>query len=176
MTTLEPSSPGFEYQTLILGLLGEDDPGDVASATPAAWRALAAEAGDRLTTRPADGEWSLVQLLGHAADAELVLATRLRWILAEERPPIAAYDQDHWVDALDHEAADPAALLDLFEAVRRSNVALWARSTPEQRARIGMHSERGPESFELTFRMLAGHDRFHLDQARRTLDTVLASG
>jgi hypothetical protein len=32
-----------------------------------------------------------------------------------------------------------------------------------------MHSERGPESFDLTFNLAAGHDRFHLDQARRAL-------
>ena len=40
--------------------------------------------------------------------------------------------------------------------------------------RYGVHAERGTESFELLFRMLAGHDRFHLDQARRTLEAVRA--
>jgi hypothetical protein len=35
-----------------------------------------------------------------------------------------------------------------------------------------MHSERGPESVDLMFRMLAGHDRFHLNQMRTTLATV----
>jgi len=38
-----------------------------------------------------------------------------------------------------------------------------------------MHAERGPESYELMFRMLAGHDRFHLDQMRRTLATIRAA-
>jgi hypothetical protein len=33
-----------------------------------------------------------------------------------------------------------------------------------------MHAERGPESFDLAFRMIAGHDRFHLAQARRALE------
>jgi hypothetical protein len=35
-----------------------------------------------------------------------------------------------------------------------------------------MHEERGPESFDLLFRMIAGHDRFHLAQARRALEAV----
>jgi hypothetical protein len=35
-----------------------------------------------------------------------------------------------------------------------------------------VHSERGNESFDLLFRMIAGHDRFHLAQARRALDAV----
>lgn len=33
-------------------------------------------------------------------------------------------------------------------------------------------AERGPESYELTFRLIAGHDRFHLAQAERTLATI----
>ncbi len=36
-----------------------------------------------------------------------------------------------------------------------------------------MHAERGPESFDLCFRMLAGHDRFHLAQAKRALEAVV---
>jgi hypothetical protein len=39
---------------------------------------------------------------------------------------------------------------------------------------VGLHAERGPESFDLLFRMIAGHDRFHLAQARRALDVVAA--
>ena len=35
-----------------------------------------------------------------------------------------------------------------------------------------MHAERGPESSDLTFRMIAGHDRFHVAQARRALDAI----
>jgi hypothetical protein len=35
-----------------------------------------------------------------------------------------------------------------------------------------MHAERGPESYELTFKMMAGHDLLHLDQARQTIDAV----
>jgi hypothetical protein len=52
---------------------------------------------------------------------------------------------------------------------------LWRRTPVEQRSRYGIHRERGPESYELTFRLLAGHDRFHLDQARRALEQVRAT-
>ncbi len=60
----------------------------------------------------------------------------------------------------------------LFTALRRSNVDLWSGRPPEDRARVGIHTERGPESYELTFRLVAGHDRVHLGQARRALDQV----
>ena len=35
-----------------------------------------------------------------------------------------------------------------------------------------LHAERGPETLELSFRLIAGHDRFHLAQAHRALDAV----
>jgi hypothetical protein len=35
-----------------------------------------------------------------------------------------------------------------------------------------MHGERGLESFDLSFRPIAGHDRLHADQARRALSAV----
>jgi hypothetical protein len=46
---------------------------------------------------------------------------------------------------------------------------MWAASSEQERARVGMHTERGPESFELMFRLIAGHDRVHHGQAVKTL-------
>ena len=127
-----------------------------------------------LRTPPAEGEWSMIQLLGHFADSELVVGTRYRWIVAHDTPELMPYDQDLWVDRLRHQTAGPAELLDLFAALRRANLALWERVPPEERARYGNHQERGAESYDVTFRLQAGHDRFHLDQARRTVDAVIA--
>ena len=59
----------------------------------------------------------------------------------------------------------PTSLVAQFDALRRANLALWERFGASHGARIGMHSERGPESYDLTFRLAAGHDRVHL--ARR---------
>ena len=64
---------------------------------------------------------------------------------------------------------DAADLLSVFAALRVANLAMWRRSTEADRARVGLHAERGPESYDLSFRMIAGHDRFHLRQARATL-------
>ena len=63
-------------------------------------------------------------------------------------------------------------LLALFEPLRAANLALWRRTSEADRERIGLHRERGPESYRLTFTLIAGHDRLHLDQARRALAAV----
>ena len=169
----DPVTEAAAYQEHLLGLLGPDDPAEVQAGAVDAWRALIAEAGDSVAERPRAGEWSVQECLAHALDAEMVSGARYRWIVAHDEPPLIGYDQDLWVDRLHHgRGEDPNQLLALLEALRAANLAMWARSTAEERARIGMHAERGPESYDLTFRLLAGHDRFHLAQTRRALDAL----
>ena len=137
---------------------------------------MLAEAGPDVRTPPEPGEWSVLECLGHLADGELVVSGRYRWIIAEDTPAIVGYDQALWVAHLRHRDDDPDELVAQFEALRRANLALWARFGASHGERIGMHSERGPESYDLTFRLAAGHDRVHLGQARRALATVRAGG
>lgn len=169
MSSPDPVREARAYQASLLAALGDDDPAEVQRATPATLRGLIAEAGDRLRVRPEPGEWSVLECVGHIVDAELVCSGRYRWILAHDEPELLGYDQDRWVAGLRHGDDDPAELLALFDALRASNLALWERTAPEQRARVGHHRERGPESLDLTFRLLAGHDRVHVAQARAVL-------
>jgi hypothetical protein len=159
------------YQSYLLALLGPDDPAVVQERTASTLRALVDRAGPDLRTRPEPTEWSVLQCLAHIADAEIVMSGRFRFVLAQDEPPLVGYDQDLWVDTL-HVDDDPEDLLRVFEALRPANVSLWRATTAEQRARVGMHAERGPESFDLAFRMIAGHDRFHVAQAERALAAV----
>ncbi len=168
----DPITEPKAYQDHLLSLLGEDDPGQVQLGTPEAWRAMLSGA-EAAPVRPAPSEWSAIECLAHAVDAEVVMSARYRWILAHDEPPLIGYDQDLWVDRLHvGRGNEPEELLQLFKPLRFANVALWANASEDDRARVGMHAERGPESFALCFRMLAGHDRFHLAQARRALEAL----
>jgi hypothetical protein len=114
----------------------------------------------------------VLELVGHLVDAEIVMSGRYRWTISQDKPPLLGYDQDLWVARLQHNGAQPEELLAVFSALRTANLRLWRTSTAEDRNRVAMHSERGPESYGLMFRMLAGHDRFHLNQMRNTLRAV----
>jgi DinB superfamily len=168
----DPVTEADAYRDMLLGLLGERDPAEVQAEHPPQLEDVLKEAGPDLRARPAEGEWSVVELMGHLLDAEIVLAARYRWILAQDRPELIGYDQDLWVRELRHQDDDPHEMLALFTALRRANLDLWARTPSDRRDRVGLHAERGPESFDLSFRMLAGHDIFHLAQMRRTLSQV----
>jgi hypothetical protein len=174
VTSPDPVTQAKAYQQSLLTALGDDDPADAQATTPDRIRRLIAAAGPDIRTKPAPREWSVLECIGHVTDAETVMSARYRWVLAHDQPELIGYDQDLWVDGLRHNADDPAELLAVFEALRTANLALWRRSSPEQRARVGLHRERGPESYELMFRLLGGHDRVHLDQADRALAAVRA--
>jgi hypothetical protein len=160
------------YRAPVLEALGADDPVAVQESEPELWRRLIEQAGAHLRTKPEPGEWSVLECLGHMADSELVTSGRYRWILSEPEPTLAGFDQAGWAEAMGHSSADPASLLDFFGGLRRANVALWRRTPAADRARVGLHAERGPESYELLFRMQAGHGRVHRAQAERALAHV----
>jgi hypothetical protein len=171
MTRMTPGEADA-YRKPVLDALGASDPVEVQEAEFEAWQKLIESAGDDLRERPDDEEWSVVELLGHMTDSELVTSTRYRWVLAEDEPPLLGYDQEAWTATFNHQSDDPELVLTLFGALRLANLDLWERTLPEDRARFGVHAERGPESFELLFRLQAGHGLVHLAQAARALATV----
>ncbi len=103
----------------------------------------------------------------HLAESEVVFAWRVRLVLAHDQPPITGYDQDRWAERLGYDNADAMEALQTFSVLRRSNLRLLERASPEERARFGVHSERGNESIAHMMKLYAGHDRLHLAQIAR---------
>lgn len=170
--TIDPVSEGHAYREMLFGLVGSQDALDIAEGTGTRLRGLVADASDALRTRPEPSEWSVLEVVAHIVDAELVCATRYRWTIAHDEPELIGYDQDRWVDRLGANEADPHDLLEMFDVLRRANVRLFRTATSEDKRRVAHHTERGPESVADLFRLMAGHDLFHIEQAQRTLERV----
>lgn len=161
------------YSAALLELLSDRDPVAVLRETPDALREdLALFSPSQLGLREAPGKWSARMVIAHLADSELVGAFRLRMILAQERPAIAAYDQDDWADHLGYEQADVEERLERFTVLRRSNLDYWANASAAELARVGLHAERGEESLERMRRLYAGHDLAHRRQLARIRQAV----
>jgi DinB superfamily len=92
-----------------------------------------------LDQRPAAGEWSVAELVGHLWDAEIAYGFRARIILTRDRAPLIGYDQEAWARL----ARPPLAeLLAAFAALRTANLVL-IRGTPVSLwDRLGIHEER----------------------------------
>jgi DinB superfamily len=163
----DPVADPQGYQRELLALLGAHDPADVLAATPSAvrqqTRGLSDEQVDR---RPAPGEWSVAELLGHLCDSEIAFAFRARLVLAQDGPPLVGYDQDAWARLPRPPFAD---LLEAFTALRTANLALVRRTPEASWDRVGHHEERGATSFRLLVQTVAGHDRAHLRQLQQAI-------
>jgi hypothetical protein len=108
------------------------------------------------------GKWSGRTLLTHLAQMEMVFATRLRFALADDGYTVQSFDQDPWM-AAEHDA-DGLAALEAYLALRRLNLGLARRLTPDQRRRTCAHPDFGTIDVEWLLVQVAGHERHHLPQ------------
>ena len=160
------------YVRALLDLLGERDPLDVAAELVPWLEARLSGLDEAAIRRPeAPGKWSVVEIVQHLADSELVLGWRTRLILTEDRPAIQGYDQDAWARALRYADVPLALAMDQLRAARAANLRIWRALAPADRERVGRHTERGPESLDLLIRLVGGHDLVH----RRQIDRVLTA-
>lgn len=125
---------------------------------------FAPESEETLHHRPAEGEWSAVEVVGHLADLDAFNRTqRFNAILMEENPALPAYEPDARVAEANYQALSATDALDLFKRERDLITALLETLRPHELARTGMH----PRDGQRTLRQLAdmrNHDRMHLDQ------------
>lgn len=124
---------------------------------------------EQLGRAPAPGEWSAWQVVEHLADADMVFGIRIRMIVTQERPTLVGFDQNAWAARFAALDGDPHTTIARWQAVRRTNLKIYASLSAKELQRVGVHSERGPESAELILTLLAGHDLTHIDQLRRCL-------
>ena len=165
---LPPALRAYVDETL--ALLGDRDPITVLEETPTWLAARTDHLAESVLQRPeGPGRWSIAQVLAHLADCEIVFGWRARMTLCEDRPVIQGFAQERWEERFDYAGADPAEALHAFATMRRWNLHVWRAAAPGDMERVGMHTERGPETFDRLLRMTAGHDLRH----RRQVDRIL---
>ena len=132
-------------------------------------QALAKVPAEAMRWRPAPGEWSVHEIVVHCGDSETTSASRIRYVLAEERPVIAGYDQEAWAVRLDYHHLPIEPALAATGAVRANTAALLRTLPDEAWERAGTHSETGSYSAEEWLRIYAVHLHDHADQIEANL-------
>ena len=158
------------YVRALLEVLGERDPLEVMEELDG-WldRRFSGVPEAALRHPEAPGKWSAADVVQHLADSELVLGFRMRMILTEDRPAIQGYDQDKWAGTLRYPEVPLAESRAQLAALRAANLRVLRRLGPAEMQRVGVHSERGPESLGHLIRLMGAHDLVH----RRQIDRVL---
>jgi hypothetical protein len=121
-----------------------------------------------LRYKPSPEKWSILEILGHLADIEIVYAYRLRQMLADEKPVIAPMDQDAWAKHLGYMDAPAPELVAAYGLNRHQNVRLLKRLKLTDLAKSAFHPEyqKNRTVAELVEQM-SGHGANHLGQIEK---------
>ena len=162
-----------EYRERIFRTLGSHQPLEVLQQTPALlWDWMEAHPAAMWKQQPSPDQWSAAQILSHLAEGELVFAYRIRMIVRSSGTDIQGFDQDVWMEKCKYLTDDPALAVQVFDAVRKTNLAYIRSLQPGDYENYGIHSERGKETVGDLLRMCAGHDLNHLRQIEERLNPI----
>jgi hypothetical protein len=126
--------------------------------------ALAGATDEQLDARPAPGKWTAREVVHHLADSEMTAASRLRLLVATDRPQILGYDQDQFARKLFYDRPI-AASLEAFKAARRTTAEILERMSDADWARAaGTHTEHGPYTADSWLEIYAAHAHAHAEQ------------
>ncbi len=139
-------------------------------ALPAEVRAVVEPLDDRAQrARPAPGEWSVIEILGHLVDKLELWRERVDRIVREERPFLPGYDQDASVRDRGYQSANGTALLAaVADACERFAVTTAALSE-DMLAREGVHGEMGRITLRDCVAMPVEAATAHLAQMRAAI-------
>jgi hypothetical protein len=160
------------YRRRVLGYLGKRDPEAVLADTPQALaNTLASVPASFLASRAEAGRWSIVEIAGHLADAELAFGWRIRNVLATPGVRLPWWDENLWSEKLGYARMPLSICLSSFAAQRAANLAVL-RSVPHVAfvLAFGVHERRGRQTLGDLVALEAAHDLNHLRQIRRLLD------
>jgi hypothetical protein len=166
------SAAASAYVRALLDLLGPRNPLEVlGELLPWLDHRLRGVVDATLRRPEKPGKWSVIDVIQHLADSDLVAGFRIRMVLSEDRPVLQGYDQDRWASEFRYREVSLSQALDQLRGLRMANLHLWKHLTPAQLERVGLHSERGPESAGHIIRLMAAHDLVH----RRQTDRIFAA-
>jgi DinB superfamily len=118
-----------------------------------------------LRYKPSPEKWCVLEILGHLADVEIVYGYRLRQMLADAKPVIAALDQDAWARNLNYLNTPPSELVAFYGLGRHHNLRLLRSLKASDFSKSAFHPEMQREMTvaDLVERM-GRHGAAHLQQ------------
>jgi hypothetical protein len=117
--------------------------------------------GDKAGHRYAEGKWSVREVVGHMADADLVFLYRLVSIARGETKPLPGFDENGYAALAGHDSLPWRAVLASWRGVSQAASALIAAIDPRGWERLGAANGVSLTPRDI-LRVLIGHERHHL--------------
>ncbi|HEY1189959.1 MAG TPA: DinB family protein [Gemmata sp.] len=118
----------------------------------------------QLTAHPVPGRWSTLEVVCHVSDFELILADRMKRIIAmaAEVPLLLVADEDQFVKELGYQERDVEEELAVVGALRAQMARIIRGLKPEQLQLTGNHNKRGLLTLEKVLGMAINHIPHHV--------------
>ncbi len=107
-------------------------------------------------------KWSIKELLGHMIDTEQIMSYRALSFYRGEKQSLAGFNENEYVREANFDKIPYSDLLERYEIVRKSSVALFKSFDAAQTAKIG-EANHNEMSVRALVYMIAGHEIHHLN-------------
>ena len=162
LSTLEPS---FNSPESIIGIM---------ISTPAVLRSLSSSlTAEKWRQEPTRDDWALNEIVCHLRDTEIEIhQLQLELMIERAGAFIPRPDTSVWANEREYLNVDgPTALAD-FASARLVNLAKLNHSDGEIWSRQARHAIFGPTNFLEVTSFIADHDRMHVQQAWKTIQSL----
>lgn len=119
--------------------------------------------------RPAEGEWSAVEVIGHMYDKMEAWTQRVQRIASEDAPLLPGYDQDVYVRERGYQQANVAALFGQMAQACEDFARIVEQLPDSALQRSGVHSETGPITLAQCIEAPLNSVALHLEQFKTAL-------
>ena len=117
---------------------------------------------EQLTSRPISGKWSVLEVVCHLSDFEIVYADRIKRVIVENEPTMFGGNPDDFAARLAYHDRDINEELALIENIRTHLTRILRKLPAQDFQRRGIHSESGPLTLETLLGRITGHILHHV--------------
>jgi uncharacterized damage-inducible protein DinB len=132
------------------------------NATQKLIRPLPAE---KLLYRYAENKWTIKEVLVHIIDDERIYAYRAMCFARGEKKPLPGFEQDDYASNSGANERDIDNIMEEYEAVRRSTIALFNGFADAALTKTGIANNNNVSVRALVYH-LAGHELHHINLIR----------
>jgi hypothetical protein len=120
--------------------------------------------------RPAQGEWSITEIICHLCDVDKEIhIPRIQALINETDPFIPGVASDDWAVERNYQAQNGREAMNEFIISRAELLSLFPPSGDDIWERRGRHTFFGPVTFFEMSCLVLEHDELHIDQVKKNL-------
>lgn len=166
MLTRPDRSEYADFYTNYIARVPDGNLIEFLSAQPGAYRKLLGSLSDEAASaRPQPGKWNVKEILGHLCDAERIQSYRALRFARGDQTELPGFEQDDYIREAHLDARRLADLLDEFQGIRASTLALFKSFPPDVWQRSGV-ANGAPVTVRAMAYIIAGHTQHHYEQLK----------